>query len=129
LGDLAFLHDLDGLEAASTVARESSSRLVLVVVDNGGGGIFGELPIGRHPTAFERLFLTPRPGDLAGVAQALGASYAAPDLTRLDRELRAALERVGVSVVHVEVERSESAGRRKAAVAEANLRVLEQVLP
>jgi len=119
LGDLAFLHDLDGLEAASTVARESGARLALVVVDNGGGGIFGELPIGRHPSAFERLFLTPRPGDLVGVARALGARTARVEAADIGAALAEALGQDGVSVLHVTIDRAESSRRRKAATLDA----------
>lgn len=119
LGDLAFLHDLDGLEAASTVALDARARLVLVVVDNGGGGIFAELPIGRHPTAFERLFLTPRPADIGGAARALDARYEATNSAELGARVRDALEHVGVSVLHVRIDRSESSSRRKRALLDA----------
>jgi 2-succinyl-5-enolpyruvyl-6-hydroxy-3-cyclohexene-1-carboxylate synthase len=68
LGDLALLHDLDGVCAAVALG----APLTLVVVDNGGGGIFRQLPISGHPTAFERYFVTPQPQRIPAVCEGLG---------------------------------------------------------
>ena len=66
LGDLAFLHDHNGLLVGDDEPRPD---LVIVVVDNDGGGIFGQLEqsTSRH---FERVFGTPLGLDLAAVAKA-----------------------------------------------------------
>ncbi len=127
LGDLAFLHDLDGLEAAGALARTAGLQLVLVVVNNGGGGIFGELPIAQHPTAFERLFLTPRPGDLGGVARALELAHQSLTAEALPTALAGAFEKGGVHVLEVVVERGESSQLRRSAHAEAS-RVAREAL-
>lgn len=69
LGDLAWLHDSNGLLAARAVA-ETRGALTFVVVDNAGGGIFHFLPAGLTPER-EQLFTTPQAVD--GVA--LGRAY------------------------------------------------------
>ncbi|MGY1695837.1 MULTISPECIES: 2-succinyl-5-enolpyruvyl-6-hydroxy-3-cyclohexene-1-carboxylic-acid synthase [unclassified Geodermatophilus] len=71
LGDLTFLHDLQGL---LTGEGEPRPDLTLVVPDNDGGGIFAQLEPGRPAYArdYRRVFGTPHGRDLAAVAQALG---------------------------------------------------------
>ncbi|MBC2603458.1 2-succinyl-5-enolpyruvyl-6-hydroxy-3-cyclohexene-1-carboxylic-acid synthase [Puniceicoccus vermicola] len=68
LGDLAFLHDVGGLKAASQI----EGSLTFVVIDNGGGRIFGQLPIRSEEQVFDEFFLTPQAVDLAKVCEAHG---------------------------------------------------------
>lgn len=104
VGDLAFLHDTNGL----LVASGAGTRLhcTVVVVDNDGGGIFSFLPQATQlaPARFERLLGTPHGLDLVAVARAHGV--AAGEAATVD-ELAAAVEArpAGVRVVVVRTDR------------------------
>ena len=99
MGDLAFLHDHNGLLVG---AAEPRPDLVIVVTDNDGGGIFHQLEQGRpeHADSFERVFGTPLGRDLVAVAQAAGvAAVGVSDLVGLDAVLTEAMAAGGVHVV------------------------------
>ena len=70
LGDLAFLHDTNGLLGL----KDRGVACAFVVVDNSGGGIFSFLPQAKAlpSSRFEQLFGTPQPVDIAGLARAHG---------------------------------------------------------
>jgi 2-succinyl-5-enolpyruvyl-6-hydroxy-3-cyclohexene-1-carboxylate synthase len=67
LGDLAFLHDSNGLLGSPGFDGDAT----FVVSDNGGGGIFHFLPPSRVPE-FEELFATPQTVDPVVLARAYG---------------------------------------------------------
>ena len=106
MGDLAFLHDTNGL----LVPRGAARRLdcTLVVVDNDGGGIFSFLPqAGQVGTErFERLLGTPQGVDIPALADVYGISatrvQADDDVGPAVRECLAA---GGVRLVHVRTDR------------------------
>ncbi len=102
-GDLAFLHDSNGLLLD---AGRPVRPVVFVVVDNDGGGIFSFLPQAAFDPPFERLFGTPHGRDLSHVGRLHGVSWrtaeAAGDVSRLVAE---GLGHDGVSVVHVRTDR------------------------
>ncbi|HTN80392.1 MAG TPA: 2-succinyl-5-enolpyruvyl-6-hydroxy-3-cyclohexene-1-carboxylic-acid synthase, partial [Acidimicrobiales bacterium] len=93
VGDVALLHDTNGMLMASTRGID----LTIVVVDNDGGGIFSFLPQATElaPEVFERLFGTPHGVDLA----ALAAVHGIP-------EVAAVGEGSGVRIVRVRTDRS-----------------------
>lgn len=70
-GELAFLHDQNGLLSA----RAISSGLTIIVINNGGGGIFQSLPIAGFDPPFTQFFLTPQEVDLGKICQAHGIDH------------------------------------------------------
>lgn len=68
LGDLAYLHDRNGLVLGPDEARPD---LTVIIVDNDGGGIFSLLPQAGIE-GFERVFGTPHGADLAADAAVTG---------------------------------------------------------
>ena len=101
LGDLAFLHDHNGLLVGD---EEPRPDLVIVVVDNDGGGIFGQLEQAGTPH-FERVFGTPLGLDLAAVARAAAVDdvTVVHDVTGLVHALDEATARGSVRVVVAKV--------------------------
>lgn len=130
IGDLALLHDVNGLRAASACGIP----LVLVVIDNDGGGIFHLLPVREHEPHFEPYFATPHGLDLRHAAELYGVAYrrvewderegetggeptAAGGLgDALERELSAALAEGAPAVIEVPSDREENRIRRAGAV-------------
>jgi 2-succinyl-5-enolpyruvyl-6-hydroxy-3-cyclohexene-1-carboxylate synthase len=104
LGDLAFLHDANGLVIGPAEPRPD---LRIVVLNDDGGGIFSllEQGAGEHADHFERVFGTPHGVDLAALCAATGTSY---KRVVTQDELRAAMERTvaGIDVVEVRLDRS-----------------------
>jgi 2-succinyl-5-enolpyruvyl-6-hydroxy-3-cyclohexene-1-carboxylate synthase len=104
IGDVAFLHDTNGLLGAA----RRGVHLVVVVVDNDGGGIFSFLPQAGSVAAerFEALYGTPHGVDLVGLSAAHGARAAVVD--DLDSALAGALAAPGLHVLVVRTDRTEN---------------------
>ncbi|HEX2074955.1 MAG TPA: 2-succinyl-5-enolpyruvyl-6-hydroxy-3-cyclohexene-1-carboxylic-acid synthase [Geodermatophilus sp.] len=118
MGDLTFLHDLQGLLIGDGEPRPD---LTVVVPDNDGGGIFAQLEPGREQYAagYRRVFGTPHGRDLVAVAEAMGWAATAVDSAAA---LPAALAAGGPRVVVVRTDqRAEAALARalRGAAAEA----------
>ena len=102
LGDLTFLHDLNGLLSGSA---EALPDLTIVVLNDDGGGIFSLLEQGdpRHADGFERVFGTAHGADLGALCRGYGVPHT---LARGPRDLRAALLPTGgPHVIEVPVDR------------------------
>jgi 2-succinyl-5-enolpyruvyl-6-hydroxy-3-cyclohexene-1-carboxylate synthase len=107
IGDLTFLHDLNGLLIGPGEPRPD---LCVVVVDNDGGGIFTTLEQGAgERRTFERIFGTPTGADLAAAAAVSGTAYTR--VHTLDALREALAPRPGIRVVHVPVSRVQLAAQ------------------
>lgn len=99
MGDLAFLHDHNGLLHPRA---ERQPNLTIVVVDNNGGGLFSSLEQAAPEFAqdFDRVFGTPHDVDLAGIARAAGIrTLVAEDRQELITALTATAGGLAVIVV------------------------------
>lgn len=109
-GDLAFLHDSNGL----LLAREGRGDLTVVVINNNGGGIFGHLPVADFDPPFERYFATPQAVDLGLLCAAHNVPH---ELVRPGAELAALLHSPargpGLRVVEIRTDRRADAATRK----------------
>ncbi|WP_159945222.1 MULTISPECIES: 2-succinyl-5-enolpyruvyl-6-hydroxy-3-cyclohexene-1-carboxylic-acid synthase [unclassified Nocardiopsis] len=106
LGDLAMLHDQNGLLIGPGEPRPD---LAVVVVNNDGGGIFSGLEQAGHPD-FERVFGTPH-----GVSMERVAAVADLPYTRLEwaTDLPKALLGEGMRLIEVHTHRADSAALRR----------------
>lgn len=105
IGDVAFLHDTNGL--LGLAGREAT--LCIVVVDNDGGGIFSFLPQvdALDGARFEQLFGTPHGVDLAGLVHAHGLPVLhSVDADAVGLAVQAALAVGGVHVVLARTDRT-----------------------
>jgi len=71
MGDIAFLHDLGGLNLGE---GQEQPNLTIVVLDNNGSGIFSQLEQGavEYQEHYEKIFGTPHGKDLWVIAESLG---------------------------------------------------------
>lgn len=71
IGDLAFLHDVNGL----IVSRFQKTNITIVIMNNDGGGIFSYLPQSTETNYFEHLFGTPTGLQFSHIANMYDAQY------------------------------------------------------
>ncbi|MBC2594595.1 2-succinyl-5-enolpyruvyl-6-hydroxy-3-cyclohexene-1-carboxylic-acid synthase [Ruficoccus amylovorans] len=109
-GDLAFLHDSNGLLSAPRLR----GSLTVILVNNGGGRIFENLAIAKFDPPFEEFFATPQRVDFEKLAAAHGVEYVKPkDWSELDR-LVSKLPREGVRIIEVVTDSADDVPLRKA---------------
>lgn len=71
IGDIAFLHDTNGLLLADQV----SQPLVIVVLNNGGGTIFRMLPVHSLKSKYTEFFETPQKTKIAALCRANNSNH------------------------------------------------------
>jgi 2-succinyl-5-enolpyruvyl-6-hydroxy-3-cyclohexene-1-carboxylate synthase len=113
IGDLSFVHDLNGMLAAKLFDLDAT----VVVVNNNGGGIFSFLPQAEQLDGhlFETLFGTPTGFDIGTAARLFGASYARPATwLAFRRDLCNAIQHRGLSIVEVVTDRDRNVVQHRA---------------
>ena len=118
IGDLAVLHDLSGLIAASRLGL----HLTMVCIDNDGGGIFSMLPVARRipEDDFEALFRTRHGLDLRDLDGLGGVRARRVDsVTELDTAIRSSMgeSAPGVDLLIVPVDRDADVAQHRSVTA------------
>jgi len=121
IGDVAFLHDQNGL----LWSRESDIPLVIVLVDNDGGAIFGMLPIADFEPEFTTYFTTPHGIDPSYAAAAHGIACHGVSIEGVEAAVSSALGAEQTTIIHVRTDGAEGHRLRAVACDEVILRVLD----
>jgi 2-succinyl-5-enolpyruvyl-6-hydroxy-3-cyclohexene-1-carboxylate synthase len=102
IGDIALIHDLGGLLAAT----RPGIKLTIVLLHNDGGGIFDFLPVSREGADYVEHVATPHGLDFAHAAALFGCDYqAVADPEQFRAALKTALHADRTSIVAVHTER------------------------
>ncbi len=103
VGDLTFLHDINGLLIGPGELRPN---LAIVVLNDDGGGIFSLLEQGsaEHADSFERVFGTPHGADLAALCAGYRVPHTLVDDAASFRDALAPAD--GIRVIEVRADRS-----------------------
>lgn len=109
-GDLALLHDQNGLLAARELPAGAS--LTIVLINNDGGGIFEHLPIAQFEPPFERLFATPQHIDFKKFAALHNLDYLCPRTWKDFERALLPLPKAGVRLIELRTERKRDAAFR-----------------
>ena len=118
-GDLAFLHDANGL----LTAPRFKGGLTVVLVNNRGGGIFEHLPVSQFGPVFEEFFATPQAVDFAGLCAAHGVAHVHVEDWPHFEGLVSSLPAQGIRVLEIAADRKRDAAWRKDAFASAGRQV------
>jgi 2-succinyl-5-enolpyruvyl-6-hydroxy-3-cyclohexene-1-carboxylate synthase len=104
-GDLAFLHDTNGLLNASQL----KGHLTVVLINNHGGGIFEMLPISQFEPEFEKYFVTPQQVNFASLCKSYGVTHRQVDAVEDFIDSIKILPNKGVRILEVVCDRTVTA--------------------
>jgi 2-succinyl-5-enolpyruvyl-6-hydroxy-3-cyclohexene-1-carboxylate synthase len=111
IGDVALIHDLGGLVAASRLGL----KLTIVLLHNDGGGIFHFLPVSREGEDFVEHVATPHGLEFAHAAALFGCGYEpADDVEGFRAALARALAADRTSIVAVRTDREANVALHRA---------------
>ena len=114
-GDLAFLHDSNGL----LLAPRFKGSLTVVLINNRGGGIFEHLPVSQFDPIFEEFFATPQQVDIPALCAAHGVEHVRVGDWKHFESLVSSLPARGIRVLELATDRKKDAAWRKEAFASA----------
>jgi 2-succinyl-5-enolpyruvyl-6-hydroxy-3-cyclohexene-1-carboxylate synthase len=114
-GDLAFLHDSNGL----LIEPKFKGSLTVVLINNRGGGIFEHLPVAQFDPIFEEYFATPQEVDFAKLCSAHGVAHVHVEDWSHFQSLVSSLPGHGIRVLELATDRKRDAAWRKEAFASA----------
>ncbi|WP_257160620.1 2-succinyl-5-enolpyruvyl-6-hydroxy-3-cyclohexene-1-carboxylic-acid synthase [Corynebacterium cystitidis] len=102
MGDLTFLHDVNGLLIGPDEPRPGN--LTIVVANDDGGGIFETLEVGGDAvrSAFERGFGTPHHASIEALAKGYGVDYLRADTLRELLEHLMAVDEAPAPIIVIE---------------------------
>jgi len=109
-GDLALLHDQNGLLAAKELPDGAS--LTIVLINNDGGGIFEHLPIAQFNPPFEKFFATPQGVDFKKFAALHNLEYHGPRNWKDFEKTLLPLPRQGIRLIELRTDRKRDAAFR-----------------
>jgi len=115
-GDLAFLHDANGLLNATKMR----GGLTVILINNNGGGIFENLPISKFDPPFEEYFVTPQNVDFEKLADAHGVGYKRVQTWTHFLDLIKKLPEKGLRIIEIRTDRKRDAEFRKKLLDETN---------
>jgi 2-succinyl-5-enolpyruvyl-6-hydroxy-3-cyclohexene-1-carboxylate synthase len=108
-GDLAFLHDSNGL----FIRPKFKGHLTVILINNQGGGIFNHLPIAQFDPPFEEFFATPQEVDFKPFVESTGCTYQKlSSITQLKDHLDQ-LPDSGIRVIEIETNRKKDSEFRR----------------
>ena len=108
-GDLAFLHDSNGL----FIRPKFKGHLTVILINNEGGGIFNHLPISQFEPPFEEFFATPQNVDFKPLVESAGCTYQKlSSISELANHLNP-LPQTGIRVIEIESDRKKDSEFRR----------------
>ena len=112
-GDLAFLHDTNGLLNAFQLV----GHLTVVLINNQGGGIFETLPVSQFEPEFEKYFVTPQQVDFSALCRTYGIAHRTISSAEALIDHIRILPTQGIRVLEIGCDRTTSAkdGRKRSA--------------
>ncbi len=105
-GDLAFLHDSNGLLNHSSL----DLNMAIIVVNNNGGGIFEHLAISKDP-GFNHFWATPQNFSLSHFCKSVSIRYTYADNLSVISKVVNQIKGKGVQIIEFECDRKKDAER------------------